>query len=195
MREAAQGRPCTTSPSELLRLHAGPCCFSHASPTHTAQPLSCSFVLISESDLPLWDGAQMERRWTDELKVRSQMARRRIQCKAWMRPWFYGSWEMPCVAAGQLGLADASPAGTACLPCPCPYTPSTFPDEHYFPTLLAVLGKENETFCDTSGVSGQVREHACAVAACSPPVTSHPALVGRARTLRDPQGPHTASVI
>lgn len=36
---------------------------------------------------------------------------------------------------------------STCLPNP------TLADEHYFPTLLATLGRENETYCDGNGVA------------------------------------------
>ncbi len=36
-----------------------------------------------------------------------------------------------------------------------PTHPPAYPlaDEHYFPTLMATLGRENETYCDGNGVA------------------------------------------
>ena len=41
----------------------------------------------------------------------------------------------------------------AARPFPAPHARPTLADEHYFPTLLATLGRENETYCDGNGVA------------------------------------------
>lgn len=136
-------------------------------------PLNQQFVLVSESDMPLYDPLTFHQQLLSESKSRltacnhtsrhqwrwsSEMNTPHMNVSHWRKSsqWIgltrghveavlrdeevYRSFEQHCWSAWE-------PRRKAWRDC--------FSDEHYFPTLLAVLGRENETECEGWGVAAQ----------------------------------------
>ncbi|KAL4426018.1 hypothetical protein ABPG75_010034 [Micractinium tetrahymenae] len=136
-------------------------------------PLNQRFILLSESDIPLydpltlhqqllaegksrvnacWHKGRSEWRWSNFMKTENMNASHWRKSTQWIgltRPHaeavlqdeeIYRSFEAGC-------WSNWVPSQKKWRDC--------FPDEHYFATLFAVLGKEGEMECDSWGVAEQ----------------------------------------
>ncbi|EFN51093.1 hypothetical protein CHLNCDRAFT_55340 [Chlorella variabilis] len=132
-------------------------------------PLNQRFVLLSESDIPLYDPLTLHQQLLAEDKSRTEhmnashwrksgqfIGLTRAHVEAVLRDVeVYRSFEQHCIYEWD----DTRKAFRDCFAgvsmSSSPASSTSRQDEHYFPTLLAALGRENETECGGWGVATQ----------------------------------------
>ncbi|PSC67186.1 beta-1,6-N-acetylglucosaminyltransferase enzyme [Micractinium conductrix] len=137
-------------------------------------PLNQRFVLVSESDIPLYDPFTLHQQLLSEDKSRlnackhasrhewrwsKEMETEHMRQEQWRKSSQWVGLKREHVEAALLDQEVYRSFEVHCWSNWSNTVPGAwrdcFPDEHYFPTLLAVLGREAETECAGWGVAAQ----------------------------------------